>query len=68
LLLQLWIRLTDRLHALGPDDAGQTTTEYAIVLTAVAAMVGLFGLWARDTDRIGKLFDAVLDRVTGTLS
>jgi len=53
-----------------PDrsDRGQTTTEYAIVLTAVAGMVALFGLWAQDTDRIGQLFDAVFDRIVGTLS
>jgi Flp pilus assembly pilin Flp len=47
------------------DDAGQTTAEYALVLMGAAAVAVLLIGWATKTDRIGKLFDAVVDSVSG---
>ena len=43
-------------------DAGQTTTEYALVLLGAAAIALLLVTWATGGG-ITRLFDAVLDRV-----
>lgn len=45
--------------------AGQTTAEYALVLIGAAALAFLLISWAGQSGRIGKLFDFVLDQVTG---
>jgi hypothetical protein len=42
---------------------GQTTAEYALVLVGVAAVALLIVAWASDTNRIGRLLDAVLDSI-----
>jgi hypothetical protein len=44
-------------------DAGQATTEYALVLLAAAAVALLLVAWATRTDAIGALFDAVLGSI-----
>jgi len=46
-------------------ESGQTTAEYALVLLGVAAIAMLVLAWAGETTRIGGLFDAVLDSITG---
>jgi hypothetical protein len=46
--------------------AGQTTAEYALVILAAAALGTLLIAWATHTDAIGRLFDAVLERVLGS--
>lgn len=46
-------------------DHGQTTAEYALVLLGAAAVALLVVAWATKTDRIGKLFDFVLDQIVG---
>jgi hypothetical protein len=46
--------------------AGQTTAEYALVILAAAALGTVLMAWATQTDAIGRLFDAVLDRVLGS--
>jgi hypothetical protein len=46
-------------------DCGQTTAEYALVLIGAAALAFLLISWASQSGRIGKLFDFVLDQVTG---
>jgi Protein of unknown function (DUF4244) len=51
----------------GPDDAGQTTAEYALVLLGAAAVALLVVTWATKTDAIGKLFDFVLGHVIGSV-
>ena len=43
--------------------AGQTSAEYALVLLGAASIALLIALWARDTDRIGKLLDTVVDSI-----
>jgi len=49
-----------------PTEAGQTTAEYALVILAAAALGTLLIAWATHTDAIGRLFDAVLERVLGS--
>jgi len=51
----------DRLNG----DAGQATAEYSLVLVGAAAVALLLIAWATKTDRIGKLFDLVVDNVSG---
>lgn len=45
--------------------AGQTTAEYALVLLGVAAIAILLLTWARRTDTIDRLLDAVLESLIG---
>lgn len=53
----------------GPQgDAGQTTAEYALVLLGVAAIALLVVAWAADTNRIGRLLDAVLDNILSNVT
>ena len=49
-----------------PTEAGQTTAEYALVILAAAALGTLLIAWATHTDAVGRLFDAVLQRVLGS--
>jgi hypothetical protein len=52
----------------GRRDEGQTTAEYALVLRGAAAVALLVLAWATKTNRIGKLFDFVLDEVVGRVT
>ena len=52
----------------GADDGGQATTEYALVLLAAALVALLVVAWATSgggAERIGRLFNAVIDSVIG---
>jgi hypothetical protein len=49
-------------------DSGQTTAEYALVLLGAAAIALLLVAWATKTDRVGRLLNAVLDRIMSQLS
>ena len=53
------------------DDEGQATTEYALVLLGAALIALLVIGWATTTgggsDKIGQLFDTVIDSVIGKL-
>ncbi len=60
--------LTARRAALGHGDRGQTTAEYALVLLAAAAIALLVIAWATKTNRIGKLFDFVVDQIIGKVT
>jgi Flp pilus assembly pilin Flp len=60
-MIQTWLLVVD--HRLRDDD-GQTSAEYALVLLGAASVALLVALWAKKTDRIGKLLDAVFDTVT----
>ena len=55
-------RATGRLRR---DERGQTSAEYALVLLGAAAIALLLVAWATKSDLIGKLFDAVLNAITG---
>lgn len=58
-LLGVVDRLGDRLRG----ERGQTSAEYALVLFGAAAVALLIAVWARGTDRVGKLLDAIFDGV-----
>ena len=44
---------------------GQASAEYALVLLGAAAVALLIVSWATHSNKIGELFDAVLDRLKG---
>jgi Flp pilus assembly pilin Flp len=50
------------LHRLR-DERGQTSAEYALVLLGVAAIALLVGLWAKNTDVVGKLLDTIFGSI-----
>ena len=52
------------------DDSGQATTEYALVLLGAALIALLVIGWATTgggSEKIGQLFDTVIDSVIGKL-
>ena len=59
-LLLIWISMQSKLAR---DERGQTTTEYALVMLAAAAVAGLVLAWATKSHAITRLFDAVIDKV-----
>ena len=46
-----------------PDQRGQASAEYALVLLGAAAVALLVMAWATRTNRVGRLLDAVMDQV-----
>ena len=56
------------LSRLRRDQAGQTSAEYALVLLGAATIALLVALWARDTDQIGDLLDAMFGRIKKMVS
>jgi hypothetical protein len=56
--------ISDRARFRGA--AGQTTAEYALVILAAAALAGMVIAWATHSNAVGRLFDAVLDKVLGS--
>jgi Flp pilus assembly pilin Flp len=46
----------------GADERGQTTTEYALVMLAAAAVAGMLLAWATKGHAVTKLFDAVIEK------
>jgi len=60
LLLRIHLALVDRLRR---PEHGQTTTEYALVMLAAAAVAGLVLAWATKSHAMSRLFDAVIDKV-----
>ena len=62
------VRLQARLHALVLDrtDAGQATTEYALIMLGAALVALMVVTWATaggGAGKIGQLFERVLDAV-----
>jgi Flp pilus assembly pilin Flp len=47
------------------DQRGQATAEYALVLLGAAAVALLIVSWATHSNKIGELFNAVIDRLKG---
>jgi Flp pilus assembly pilin Flp len=45
------------------DQRGQTSAEYALVLLGAASVALLIAVWARNSNRIGRLLNAVFDHV-----
>lgn len=50
------------------DEKGQTSAEYALVLLGAATVALLIALWAKNTDKVGGLLDAIFDKITGMQS
>ena len=48
-------------------ERGQASAEYALVLLGVAAVALLVSAWAAKTDGIGRLFDAVLEKLVDSV-
>ena len=62
------VALMSRLPPRARGDAGQATTEYALVLLAAALVALLVVAWATSgggAAKIGELFDNVIDSVIG---
>jgi hypothetical protein len=53
-------------HARMRNAGGQTTAEYALVILAAAALATMVIAWATHSNAVGRLFDAVLQRVLGS--
>ncbi|MFP4511360.1 MAG: DUF4244 domain-containing protein [Acidimicrobiales bacterium] len=53
----------ERLRGGRGDDRGQSTAEYALVILGAAAVAALLAAWAGQTNKIGELLDAVLDKI-----
>lgn len=47
------------------SERGQASAEYALVLLGAAAIALLIVSWATHSNKIGELFNAVLDRLKG---
>jgi Flp pilus assembly pilin Flp len=53
-----------RLRSRWRAEAGQTSAEYALVVLGAAAVALLIGLWARNTDQIGRLLDTIFGSIS----
>jgi len=53
------------LGRLDRDERGQASAEYALVLLGAAAIALLIVAWATKTDLIGKLFNVVINSISG---
>jgi hypothetical protein len=62
-LQSLGVVAARRVTAARSDERGQSTAEYALVILGAAAVAALLMAWAGQTNRIGRLLDAVLDNV-----
>ena len=65
-MLALYVHLSTYLARRARDDQrGQASAEYALVLLGAAAVALLIVAWATKSDLVGKLFDAVMNAITG---
>ena len=60
LILSCVIRV---LHGAVSEEEGQSTAEYALVIVAAAAIVGLLLSWITKSNGIGSIFNGVIGRV-----
>jgi Flp pilus assembly pilin Flp len=60
MFLLIWLKCQLRLDR---DERGQTTSEYALVMLAAAAVAGLVLAWATKSHAVTRLFDGVIDKV-----
>jgi hypothetical protein len=59
-ILALFIRI---LHSENFAEEGQSTAEYALVIVAAAAIVGLLLSWITKSNGIGSIFNGVIGKV-----
>jgi Flp pilus assembly pilin Flp len=62
-VLPILVRIHLAVFARLRSDTGQTSAEYALVLLGAASVALLVALWAKDTDKIGKLLDTMFDSI-----
>jgi hypothetical protein len=60
LLIRVWVAVVGRLDR---SELGQSTTEYALVMLAAAAVAGLVLAWATKTHAVSRLFDSIIGKV-----
>ena len=61
--MKIIIKLKNQLA----ENLAQSTAEYALVILGAATLGTIFIAWVSDTNRIGKLFDAILRSVVGLI-
>jgi hypothetical protein len=54
-------------HPASPDDRGQASAEYAIVILAAASLALGVVAWSGHTNAITGIFQAVVDRLTNSI-
>ncbi len=59
--LTVWLVFAARSRR--PDQRGQASAEYALVLLGVAAIALLVTAWATRTNAVGRLLDAVMSQL-----
>ena len=59
-ILTCYIRV---IHAPVLEERGQSTAEYALVIVAAAAIVGLLLSWITKSNGIGSIFNGVIGKV-----
>jgi Flp pilus assembly pilin Flp len=65
-VLHLYVRIhTAVALSLQRSERGQASAEYALVLLGAAAVALLIVSWATHSNKIGELFNAVLERLKG---
>ena len=65
-MLHLYVRIhTAVVVSLHGGERGQASAEYALVLLGAAAIALLIVSWATHSNKIGELFNAVLERLQG---
>ena len=64
-LFQLLTSFLSFVSTSARDERGQASSEYALVLLGAAAIALLIVSWATHSNKIGELFNAVLDRLKG---
>jgi Flp pilus assembly pilin Flp len=63
IVIRIHLAIRSTLARLGGEH-GQTSAEYALVLLGAASVALLIAVWAKDTDKIGKLLDAIFESIT----
>ena len=59
--------LVRMLHGHAPEEAGQSTAEYALVIVAAASLVGLLLMWITKSNGISSIFNGVIGKVLSFL-
>ena len=59
------VRFVAFIQSRARSERGQTTTEYALVILAAAAIALVLLAWAKSSGTLPAFFDDVIDRITG---
>jgi Flp pilus assembly pilin Flp len=64
-MLSLLLRVVSWFRSKVRPERGQTTTEYALVILAAAAIALVLLAWARSSGKLPAFFDQIIDRIVG---